>query len=59
MNRDPIIDRSQAQKAVRVALMRIELDGYGYAVVRKDWLQDAYKRIPVSRRVEEMIEAVR
>ncbi len=56
---DPIIDRSARQKRIRLELMRFELKGYGYSVVRSDWLADVYKRIPVGRRVEEMIEAVR
>lgn len=57
--RDPIIDRSARQKRIRLELMRFELKGYGYSVVRTDWLQDAYKRVPVARRVEAMAEAVR
>lgn len=59
MKHDPIIDRSPAQKRIRLELMRFELKGYGYSVVRTDWLADAYKRIPVAQRVEAMIEAVR
>lgn len=57
--KDHIIDRSAAQKRLRIELMRFELKGYGYSVVRTDWLQDAYKRVPVARRLEAMAEAVR
>ncbi len=56
---DPIIDRSPAQKKLRIALMRFELNGYGYSIVRSDWLAEAYKRIPVAERFEAMAEAVR
>lgn len=59
MPHDPIIDRSGAQRRLRIELMRFELKGYGYSVVRSDWLQDAYKRVPVAQRLEAMAEAVR
>jgi hypothetical protein len=59
MKPDPMIERSGAQRRLRIELMRFELKGYGYSVVRSDWLQDAYKRVPVAQRLEAMAEAVR
>lgn len=59
MPHDRIVDRSPGQRRLRIEIMRIELKGYGYSVVRTDWLADAYKRIPVAQRVEAMIEAAR
>lgn len=59
MKNDPVIDKSPAQKRLRVELMRLELKGYGYSIVRSDWLQNAYKRFPVAERFEQMVEAAR
>lgn len=36
---DPIIDRSSAQKLIRVDKLRQELAGLGYSIVPTDWLR--------------------
>ncbi len=47
---DPIIDMSAAQKILRIEIMRLELAGYGLAIVSEKWL--------ARRRVPERVEAL-
>jgi hypothetical protein len=40
---DPIIDRSDEQKRLRVDEMRLELAEYGYSIVTTRWLGDVLR----------------
>lgn len=56
---DHIIDRSPAQKLLRIEIMRLELKPLGYSVVQSGWLHQMIKRLPVADRTEAGMEAVR
>ena len=42
---DPIIDKSKAQKQIRLEKLRSELGQMGYSVVRTQWLDDMIARL--------------
>lgn len=42
INAEPIVDRSAAQKAIRIAKMRAELVELGYSVVTTEWLNGIF-----------------
>lgn len=56
---DKTVDRSDAQKRLRVELARIELRPWGYSVVRTSWLQETIKRLPPGDGAQASIEAAR
>lgn len=59
MKPDRIIDRSSAQKRMRLELARLELKPLGYSIVKTAWLSQIIKRLPPADRVEAMMESVR
>lgn len=56
---DFIIEKSPAQKKLRVENLRIELKSMGYSIVPSDWLFKTLQILPNNRRVEAMAEGVR
>ncbi len=59
MPRDSIIERSPAQKRLRLEIMRLELTHLGYSIIRTERLKQMIKRLPAVDQVEAMMEAVR
>jgi hypothetical protein len=49
---DPIIDRSEAQKELRVLRLRAELLDLGYSVVKTEWLHSRLDPVPVLEAAE-------
>lgn len=43
---DPIVERSNEQKALRVEQMRAELVGLGYSIVTTEWLNEVLRNMP-------------
>lgn len=43
INAEPIVERSVAQKAMRIAKMRAELDQLGYSIISTEWLNGVFK----------------
>jgi hypothetical protein len=48
-NAEPIVDRNEAQKAVRIGKMRAELIELGYSVVTTAWLNSAFDKITAAK----------
>jgi hypothetical protein len=44
--KEQIIDRSLAQKAARIELMRLELTKLGYSIVTTEWLNAVMREMP-------------
>lgn len=45
-----VVDRSEAQKDIRVAKMRAELIEYGYSIVTSEWLNEVLREMPLAGR---------
>jgi hypothetical protein len=57
MTLSKIIDRSEAQKAARVAALRAELFELGYSVVTTKWLASAMSLLPAVKHKPELEDA--